>query len=438
MPAADTKHPHAPALGAELRASRSHLEHITRGLDGDRLLGPKLDIVNPPLWELGHVAWFQEYWCLRQLGPGRVADSILPNADALYDSAKVAHATRWDLPLPDLNATRAYQREVLERVTRRLERETDNGDLRYYAQLALFHEDMHAEAFHYTRQTLGYESPLPARVPGPGALGHGTKDVLFEGGPFLLGAPRGDSFVFDNEKWAHEVTLAPFRISRTPVTNEEYADFVDSRGYERREWWDEDGWAWRSRVGLVAPVYWKKQDGEWMQRQFDQAFELRAADPVLHVSWHEAQAWCRYARRRLPTEAEWEFAASWNDGAPGKRHFPWGQEPPAPDLANLEGAGVAPVEEYPAGDSAAGCRQMIGNAWEWTSSTFQPFPGYVVDPYREYSQPWFGTHKVLRGGSFATTRRLIRNTWRNFFTPGRNDIFAGFRTCALDDADERR
>ena len=418
-------------LSTELRASRDHLTRITADLDGERLLGPKLAIVNPPLWELGHVAWFQEYWCLRRSAPDRIAQPIIPGADALYDSAKVAHDTRWNLPLPDLKATRDFHEEVLGRVLRRLEREPENRNLWYFVQLATFHEDMHAEAFHYSRQTLAYEDPM---ANGEWRMANGSPsamepgDVELPGGSFMLGAAPGSGFVFDNEKWAHEVRLRPFRIARTPVTNAEYAAFVEAGGYSRREWWSDEGWAWRSREDLFAPRYWNKRDGAWTQRRFDRVIELHPHEPVVHVSWHEAQAWCRYANRRLPTEAEWEFAASW-DGA-RKRHYPWGSQLPDTTRANLESAGVVDVEACLPGDAASGCRQMIGHVWEWTASTFNPYPGFVIDPYKEYSEPWFGTHKVLRGGSFATTRRLIRNTWRNFYTPERYDVFAGFRTCA--------
>ena len=431
------------ALAGELRASREHLTRITANLDGDRLLGPKLAIVNPPLWELGHVAWFQEYWCLRRRGPDRIAEPIIPGADALYDSARVAHDTRWGLPLPDLRATRSFQEEVLERVIQRLEREPEDRELRYFVQLATFHEDMHAEAFHYTRQTLGYGNPYPMadgavhgawKAPGRSRMADGSGqspagDVELPGGAFLLGAPRSDSFVFDNEKWAHEVHLQPFHISRAPVTNSEYAAFVDAGGYSRRELWSDEGWAWRLREGLAAPKYWNKRNGAWFQRRFDRVIALRPEQPVVHVSWHEARAYCRYANRRLPSEAEWEFAASWDAGA-RKRLYPWGSQLPDAARANLESADLMSVEACSSGDTASGCRQMIGNVWEWTSSTFYPYPGFAIDPYKEYSEPWFGTHKVLRGGSFATTRRLIRNTWRNFYTPDRYDVFAGFRTCA--------
>ena len=418
-------------LARDLRASRGRLSRITADLDGDRLLGPKLAIVNPPLWELGHVAWFQEYWCLRRRGAATVTDSILPGGDALYDSAKVAHDTRWSLPLPDLAATRAYQSEVGERVARRLEREPENGELRYFVQLAIFHEDMHGEAFHYTRQTLGYEDPFPKEEGGrrkeEGVL---SGDVELPGGTFMLGAAPGDDFVFDNEKWAHEVKLAPFRVARTPVTCAEYLAFVQAGGYGRREWWSDEGWAWKSREALEAPKYWLKRDGAWRQRRFDRQVALAPNAPVLHVSWHEAQAYCAFAGRRLPTEAEWEYAASCHPGEERKRRFPWGDEAPSPASANLESVGVTSVSGLSAGDTPSGIRQMIGNVWEWTGSGFGPYPGFVADPYKEYSEPWFGTHKVLRGGSFATPRRLIRNTWRNFYTPDRYDVFAGFRTCA--------
>jgi iron(II)-dependent oxidoreductase len=418
-------------LARELRASRDHLTRITADLDGDRLLGPKLAIVNPPLWELGHVAWFQEYWCLRRKTQKKFAGPIIPGVDALYDSAKVAHGTRWNLQLPGLKATRLYQAEVLERVMRRLERESENPELAYFTQLAIYHEDMHAEAFHYTRQTLGYSNPLPDNESAPVHCQQTIEDVELPGGVFSLGAYPGGAFVFDNEKWAHDVQLRPFRIARTPVTNTEYAAFVEAGGYSRREWWSDDGWAWKSREDLAAPKYWVRRDGAWAQRRFDRIVVLQPGEPVVHVNWHEAQAYCRYANRRLPSEAEWEYAASPDAGGYQKRHYPWGSQFPDAVHANLESAGIAAVEAYPGGDAASGCRQMIGNIWEWTDSTFNPYPGFVVDPYQEYSEPWFGTHKVLRGGSFATPRRLIRNTWRNFYTPDRYDVFAGFRTCAI-------
>jgi gamma-glutamyl hercynylcysteine S-oxide synthase len=419
----------ASTLAKALAASRARSQRMTDDLEGDRLLGPKLPIVNPPLWELGHLAWFQEFWCLRHRAGAEPLASILPASDVLYDSAKVAHSTRWDLPLPSIEATRRYLSEVLGLVKLRLEREPENKALHYFASLATFHEDMHAEAFHYTRQTLGYPDPFgkPHVTSAPVAAGG---DAEIAGGAFMLGASRDDGFVFDNEKWAHEVRVAPFCMARTTVTNAEYLEFVDASGYLRREFWSEEGWAWRTALRAEAPRHWVREGPAWHARRFDRISPLVLDEPVLHVNWHEAEAYCRFAKRRLPTEAEWEYAASMHGSA--RRRFPWGDEPPTAKRANLEGAALAPVGAFADGDSADGCRQMMGNVWEWTASTFEPYPGFVVDPYQEYSQPWFGTHKVLRGGSFATSRRLMRNTWRNFYTPDRGDIFAGFRTCGLE------
>jgi iron(II)-dependent oxidoreductase len=418
------------ALSQQLRDARRRTRLLTRDLEGPQLFGPKLAIVNPVLWELGHVAWFQEHWCLRLRADESLSESILDGADALYDSAKVAHDTRWNLPLPDLSATLEFQDRVLERVLARLEREPDNEWFLYFVQLALFHEDMHAEAFHYTRQTLGYADPL-ARARPPNDAGKGALDADAElpGGEFLLGAARNSGFHFDNEKWAHRVQLKSFRIARAPVTNAQFLEFVRDGGYRRRDLWSPEGWNWKDRAG--GPRYWIERDGEWRERRFGEEVGLDGDLPVMHVNWHEANAFCRYSGRRLPSEAEWERAASFSRES-GKRRYPWGDSAGNAAPANLGGSGRVHVGEFVRGDSVAGCRQMLGNVWEWTSGTFAPYPGFVCDPYREYSEPWFGTHRVLRGGSFATPARLISNTWRNFYTPDRGDIFAGFRTCSIE------
>lgn len=421
-----------------LQNCRSRTLELVTGLDREQLMGPRLSIVNPLLWEIGHVAWFHEHFILRHLDR---RDSLLTNADVLYDSARVAHDDRWTLPLPSLDHTLDYMGRVHKALVERLDRPWATAEETYLYQLTTYHEDMHDEAFTYSRQTLAY--PMPAfagAVAGnSAAAGPWAGDVEIPGGRFPLGSAPGDGFVFDNEKWAHSVATAPFRIARAPVTNAEFAAFVEDGGYRDRRFWDDQGWHWRTNSGAEHPVYWLPSGhGRWAMRRFDQVEDHSPHQPVIHVNWYEANAWCRWAGRRLPTEVEWEVASSAEPTAGGglsvvKRAYPWGNTPPTSRHANVDGCrlGCADVAAYPEGDSAWGCRQMLGNVWEWTASTFMPYPGFSADAYKEYSAPWFGTRKVLRGGAWPTRARMVSNTYRNFFTPERRDIFAGFRTVAL-------
>ena len=425
-------------LGEWVMDARRRTLELLADLSDEQLRGPRLPTVQPLLWELGHIAWFQEKWCLR--AGGRLP-SLRADADALYDSAAVPSETRWDLPLPDRRGTLGYLEDVCETVLQRLSRPELSPEDAYFAMLTVFHEDMHGEAFTYTRQTLSYPA-APAAAPDSAiehkAAGPLEGDVYLPGGEFLLGAARAEPFVFDNEKWAHPVQVQPFAIARAPVTQQEFAAFVESGGYRAERFWSAAGWRWRCEAEALQPIYWRKQaGGRWLRRHFADWVPLEPHQPMIHVSWHEAEAYSRWAGRRLPTEAEWEAAAlgeraSSSSGKFSKRAFPWGETPTTSAHANLDAqaGSCLDVAALPAGDSAFGCRQMLGNVWEWTASDFGPFPGFVVDPYKEYSEPWFGTRKVLRGGCWATRARLMRPTYRNFFRPERRDIFAGFRTCA--------
>ncbi len=413
-----------------IRDARARTLALISDLEDEQLEVPHRPDVNPPRWELGHVAFFFEVFFLRELGR---AGSILPNGDAMYDSFHVAHGTRWALPLPDRKGTLAYMDNVLEEVTARLDGGETSARETYLAMLCTLHEDMHGEAFTYTRQTLAYPAPEWEPAPAPAGSGSFEGDVEIPGGRFMLGANDDAPFLFDNEMWAHPVDIDTFRMARAPVTNEAFAAFVDDGGYRRREWWSLEGWIAREESGREHPAYWVGDDNGWRVRQFDQVVPLPLHAPVIHVSWFEAEAYCNWAGRRLPTEAEWEMAASAEPGSDRKRRYPWGDAGPTPNLANLDSQrlGVVDVAAFAEGDSAFGCRQMLGNVWEWTASAFYPFLGYIVDyPYREYSAPWFGYQKVLKGGAWATRSRLANITYRNFFLPHRTDVLAGFRTCA--------
>jgi gamma-glutamyl hercynylcysteine S-oxide synthase len=338
---------------------------------------PYSESVNPPLWEWGHIAWFQEYWIgrNRQRGLGSACEPehqrlapLLPQADAFYDSSRVAHRTRWELPLPDAAGTRAYLSETFAQTLQSLERlpeDASDGDL-YFFRLVALHEAMHAEAATYMARALA----VPLIVPLPPRLAPDGGELAVRAQTWRLGSGSG-GFAFDNELGPHDIQLEAFHIDAQPVSNAKFAAFVEDGGLRQRRWWSDEGWVW---LQAHPP-----QPGE------------RPLDPqatATHLSFHAAEAWCRWAGRRLPTEAEWECAAL---TAPG---FTWGQ------------------------------------TWEWTASVFRPYPGFTPHPYRDYSEPWFETRQVLRGACPATSPWLTHPRYRNFFEPGRNDIYSGFRSCA--------
>ena len=419
-------------LVAEALDSVETVLALTADLNTPQQQGPMIPIVNPALWEVGHVGWFFEKWTLRNLYE---AQSKIPQSDALYDSAAIAHDIRWRLSFPSWEDTRAFARKVAHDATGRLGQGEPDALEQYFIQLATIHTDMHAEAFTYTRQTLGFPEPtLPSTAPPSPQSDFEPHDIAVPGGTFTLGAIEGElAFVFDNEKWGHEVHVEPFAMAATAVSNGEYLRFVESGGYRDRSCWTDEGWWWKQALGAEHPVYWRREsDGTWLARRYDAWVPIDPHAAIIHVNWHEANAYCAWAGRRLPTEPEWELAAAGGANGSSKRRYPWGDERQTDGRANLDfrGHGTVDVRAFPAGDTPVGIRQMLGNVWEWTSTTFGPYPGFIADPYKEYSEPWFSGHKVLRGGAWSTRSRLIRNTWRNFYPPDRRDVMCGFRTCA--------
>ncbi len=361
------------------------------GLDAlDRV--PYLPVINPPLWELAHIAWFSELFVLRAAASSNPATalrpSLLPQGDEWFDSNTVPHRARWTLSLPSTATLKTYCSDVLDRTLDKLTRDANEPSALYPYRLALAHEDMHGEAFAYTLQTLGLAAPQQFAAfvaqPSPQA------EIHFSGGTMQLGSKSDAGFVFDNEKWAHPVIVPAFTIDSTLVSNAQYMEFVLDGGYEKSIFWNASAHQYLMQQARLAPRYWVRDGEHWHRTQFGMPTALPPDEPVRHVNLYEAQAYCAWAGRRLPSEAEWEFAALSGDAV-----FRW------------------------------------GDLWEWTSSPFEPYPGFAPDAYREYSAPWFKTHQVLRGSSFATQPRMRSATYRNFYMPERDDIFVGFRTCSV-------
>lgn len=405
---------------------------LVEDLTDEQLVGPLLPTVNPLIWEIGHIAWFQELFVLR-LACGRIP--ILPFGDAIYDSGAIPHDTRWRLRLPSRAETVHYVQTVAERVADEVSARDATDVVRHFARYTVHHHDTHSEALTYTRQTLGLPMPvLPGLTDSEAFFAVSDEDwrgdAQFGGGRFVLGALRSDPFVYDNEKWAHPVQVEPFAMAKAAVTQGHFAEFVADGGYATPSLWS-DGGAWLAATGAEHPVYWRRDgDGGWQRRHFDTWVELEPGLPVSHVCWWEADAFARWAGRRLPSEAEWEFAAC--SGKQPKTSYPWGEQPPLPELAATDWRAPGPVHvgACAAGDTPDGCRQLIGNVWEWTASDFVGYPNFERDAYHENSEQFFGQRKVLRGGAWATRGRYVRTTMRNYFTPERRDVIAGFRTCA--------
>ena len=401
--------------------------------DLDRQHSP---LLSPIAWDLGHIAAFEDLWLSRATP---AVEPLRPDLWEVYDAAETPRARRGDLPYLRCRDARAYLDAVHERALALLDRvdvSLAGGGLHaggFVWDMLIEHEHQHNEtmlqAMHLA--PAGVLRPHRLAVPAGAPEAAGVPDaVRVEAGPFLLGA-GGDGFAYDNEPALHEVDLAAFELDRTPVSAGAYLAWMDDGGYRRREWWSPAGWAWRTAQRVERPLFWTA-DGR--VRRFDRTDAIDPSLPVMHVSWFEADAFARAHGRRLPTEAEWEKAATWDAAAGGKRRFPWGDAPADAARANVDVAafGPAPVGAYPRGASADGVLGLVGDAWEWTASDFGAYPGFRAHPYPEYSEVFFGRGlKVLRGGSWATRPDVARPTFRNWDLPARRQLFAGFR-CARD------
>ncbi|WP_082146559.1 selenoneine synthase SenA [Marinobacter subterrani] len=439
-------------LLAQLDWTRKRTEILVCSLPEAQLDVPWHPGVNPPLWEMGHAAFFYEVFVFNLLDG---TPSYDPSMDDLWDSFHIDHRDRWNRDLfPGRAQTLEYFNTIYDRVAQRIESDPLTDQALYLYRYAIYHQNMHIESLIWCRQTVGYPAPPGTDFyrPAPGEQHDG--DALIPAGEWLIGMPgeSGDyareDFAFDNEKPRFTVHLDQFAVSRCLVSNRQFIEFIEDGGYRRPELWSFGGRKWlqtESDVALVHgsnepllrlprhPLYWRWHDEHWQERVFDGWRAPEPDAPVTHVTFWEAEAWCRWAGRRLPTEFEWEVAALGNRPGEPFRRFPWGNVAPDDWHADLNGRAMArnPVCDFPEGDSPFGCRQMTGTVWEWTSSQFFPYDGFKVDMYPFMSTLQFGDHRVTRGGSCATSSCLIRGTYRQAYLPQRSDVYTGFRTCAL-------
>lgn len=415
-------------LDAVDRKSRALLDD----LDDGQLAVPYSPGVNPPIWELGHSAFFYEYFLLRKFGE---SEARMPGYDDVWDSFEISHKHRWRPGVvPEKDAMFDYYRGVLGEVREKFGGRALDDEEGYLLRYVIHHHQMHIESLLWARQTLGYPAPSFATLKAAPPKGSGISgDARVEGGEYLMGMPPLSSgeFSFDNERPSHRVRVESFSISKTLVSNREFLEFVVAGAYQNEALWDFGGKCWllEGEGGKrEMPTYWRRDaDGSWQHRKFDQWEELPLDTPVLHVSVWEAEAFCRWAGRWLPTEPEWEAAAR----GPEALRYPWGETMDSTRV-DMDGTffGTVPVDAFGESASPNGCLQMLGTAWEWTSSQFLPYAGFEIDMYHYMSVLQFGDHRVTKGGSCATCSSLIRNSYRQASLPGRTDVFTGFRTCA--------
>ena len=428
-------------VAALLQDARERTLLLVSPVPEDELMNQHNRLMSPVVWDMGHIAHFEELWLVRNL-EGPVQFGEMPG---IFNPFENPRSVRGELALPRLADTLDHmacaRRMVLDRVvvgdTGAADPELLAGG--YVYRMVAQHEYQHNETILQALQLKDdgarYRAPR-AIVPPAGRPVAADADgmVRFPGGTVEIGTDDRTA-AYDNERPRHAVEIAPFRIGAWAVTSGEYADFIADGGYEARSLWSDAGWKHREEAKLVAPQFWEMRDGVWWTRSMDAEMPVDPHRPVCHVCWHEAEAYCRWAGVRLPTEQEWEVAASWDPATGTKHAYPWGDDPPGLLDANLDQLAFQPAQTgaYPRNVSPIGAYGMIGDVWEWTASDFASWPGYRTFPYPEYSELFFGPdYKVLRGGSWATRPGAIRNTFRNWDYPIRRQIFSGFRVARDD------
>ncbi|MFG1612321.1 ergothioneine biosynthesis protein EgtB [Nonomuraea wenchangensis] len=426
-------------IAAQLTAVRDRSLGYTAAED-DLLVRQHSPLMSPLVWDLAHVGNYEELWVLRAAAG---ITPLRPEIDDIYDAFKTPRRDRPALPFLRPAEARDYIGGVRGRVLDVLDAVdfADPDPLRrdgFVFGLVIQHEHQHDETMLATLQLAGRPGVVRDGDLPPG-LSAGPEEVYVPAGEFLMGT---DSlpWAYDNERPAHRVDLPAYWIDRLPVGNAAYAAFIEDGGYHDARWWTPEGWRWRQENGVFAPLFWTRDGGAWWRTRFGRPEPVPMDEPVQHVCWYEADAYARWAGKRLPSEAEWEKACGWDAAAGRARPYPWGEQDPTPELANLghRAARPAPLGAYPGGASPYGAEQMVGDVWEWTATWFDGYPGFRAFPYREYSEVFFGKeYRVLRGGSWAADPAAVRTTFRNWDYPIRRQIFTGFR-CARTATPEER
>jgi iron(II)-dependent oxidoreductase len=417
----------AESAVADLAEARERTLALVDSVSDDDLARVHSTLMSPLVWDLGHIAAFEDLWLVHRYG-GRPL--LREDLAAVYDAFETPRADRGELAFLEPDEARQYLARVRERTVEVIDdRGVGDGLLH---EMVIRHEHQHNETMLQTLQLAclsGYR-PLGrvAQLAPPPHTPSGLELVEVPAGECWIGAGP-DGFAYDNERGRHRTDVRGYAIGKVPITNASFLTFVEGGGYERREWWSDEGWAWKEQYDITRPAGWTAdRDAEW---RLGEKLALDPHRPVVHISWFEADAFARSHGARLPTEFEWEKAATWDQDADEARRFPWGDESPVPGMhANVDQLldGPAAIDAHPAGASPYGCLAMIGDVWEWTSTCFDGYPGFVPFPYEEYSKVFFGEeYRVLRGGSWATRARVITATFRNWDYPQRRQIFAGFR-----------
>jgi gamma-glutamyl hercynylcysteine S-oxide synthase len=420
-------------LAEGLAEARRNTERLLAPIDDVTLTTQYDQLMSPVVWDYAHIGVFEELWLVQAISGAEPIDGSLEHTYNALDTPRVVRGHR---KLLDRTESAAYLADVRRRTLNLLEEVDLAGDdplLReaFVYKLVLEHEDQHDETILQTIQ-LNPGIYLDQRPTVPPGRPVAQQAIAVPAGTYPIGSSLHEPY--DNEHPRHQARVEGFAIDRLPVSNGDYLEFIQDGGYRRREVWSPDGWEWNQTFGTGMPEYWSEKDGAWWVTSYGQRVPLDRRLPVQHVCYFEADAYARWAGKRLPTEFEWEVAAAFDPGTGEHRRYPWGDQPPTPERANLGQISFqpAPLGAYPEGASACGCEQMLGDVWEWTSSDFRPYPGFTAFPYNEYSEPFFGDgFKVLRGGSWATRASVARTTFRNWDSRLKRQIFAGLR-CAQD------